>query len=167
MKRRTLLTLAAGIPAVLLSGCVIPPDDFGPGPGPKSRPEGPGYRGNPGNPGNPNNRSVNGPNNPGNHYGNQPGSPANRPNNGTPVAEAVARKLSKEPLPEAGIRYCRKVTVAWCFFFIANGGVAMATVLSGNRAAWLLWNGCLSYGAIGLMIGFEYLVRRRVMRHAA
>ena len=56
---------------------------------------------------------------------------------------------------------------AWCFFFIANGGVAMATVLSGNRAAWLLWNGCLSYGAIGLMIGFEYLVRRRVMRHAA
>lgn len=84
MKRRTLLTLAAGIPAVLLSGCVIPPDDFGPGPGPKSRPEGPGYRGNPGNPGNPNNRSVNGPNNPGNHYGNQPGSPANRPNNGTP-----------------------------------------------------------------------------------
>ena len=25
---------------------------------------------------------------------------------GTPVAEAVARKLSKEPLPDAGIRYC-------------------------------------------------------------
>ena len=86
---------------------------------------------------------------------------------GTPVAEAVARKLSKEPLPDAGIRYCRKVTVAWCIFFIANGGVAAATVLSGNRAAWLLWNGCLSYGAIGLMMGIEYLVRRRVMRHAA
>lgn len=30
MKRRTLLTLAAGIPAVLLSGCVIPPDDLVP-----------------------------------------------------------------------------------------------------------------------------------------
>ena len=70
-------------------------------------------------------------------------------------------------LADAGIRYCRKVTVAWCIFFIANGGVAAATVLSGNRAAWLLWNGCLSYGAIGLMMGIEYLVRRRVMRHAA
>ena len=81
MKRRTLLTLAAGLPAALLSGCVIPPDDFGPGPGPKPRPEGPGYRENPGN---PNNRSVNGPNNPGNHYGNQPGGPANRASNGTP-----------------------------------------------------------------------------------
>ena len=48
-----------------------------------------------------------------------------------------------------------------------TSGVAAATVLSGNRAAWLLWNGCLSYGAIGLMMGIEYLVRRRVMRHAA
>lgn len=74
MKRRTLLTLAAGLPAALLSGAsfrlmILVLD------GPKPRPEGPGYRENPGN---PNNRSVNGPNNPGNHYGNQPGGPANR-----------------------------------------------------------------------------------------
>lgn len=80
---------------------------------------------------------------------------------------AFAASLFGTPVADAGIRYCRKVTVAWCIFFIANGGVAAATVLSGNRAAWLLWNGCLSYGAIGLMMGIEYLVRRRVMRHAA
>lgn len=84
MKRRTLLTLAAGLPAALLSGCVIPPDDFGPGPGPKPRPEGPGYRENPGN---PNNRSVNGPNNPGNHYGNQPAAP--------PIARVMALRATR------------------------------------------------------------------------
>ena len=95
MKRRTLLTLAAGLPAALLSGCVIPPDDFGPGPGPKPRPEGPGYRENPGN---PNNRSVNGPNNPGNHYGNQPGGPANRASNGTPGNAPKAPKMARSPV---------------------------------------------------------------------
>ncbi|MCI5850074.1 MAG: hypothetical protein MR009_00735 [Sutterellaceae bacterium] len=82
------------------------------------------------------------------------------------VVERIASRMSRAPLPPRGRQYCRRVTLAWCVFFTANGLVALATVLSGSREAWVLWNGVLSYGAIGLMMAGEYLVRRRVLRDA-
>ena len=84
---------------------------------------------------------------------------------GTPVAERFARRASPE-LPERAVRYCRKVTQAWCLFFAANGAVALGTVLSGSERLWFLWNGVLSYVCIALFASGEYFLRRRLQRHA-
>lgn len=85
---------------------------------------------------------------------------------GVPVAERFARLASGKPLPAAAVRYCRRVTLVWCFFFVLNGAVALLTVLSGSLRWWGLWNGCLSYLFMGALMASEYLVRRR-LQHAA
>jgi uncharacterized membrane protein len=42
-----------------------------------------------------------------------------------PVAERFARmEAGGEELDGSALRYCRRVTVVWCAFFAANGGVA-------------------------------------------
>ena len=80
-----------------------------------------------------------------------------------PMAERFARLKEKTPPPEA-IRWCRGVTQAWCVFFVVNGGIALWTVFLEDKQYWTLWNGLLSYIAIGLMFAVEYLLRRRKMR---
>jgi uncharacterized membrane protein/acyl-CoA synthetase (AMP-forming)/AMP-acid ligase II len=58
--------------------------------------------------------------------------------------------------------YCRRVTAVWCFFFAANGAVAVFTALWGSRAMWTLYNGGISYIIIGILLGGELLVRKMV-----
>ncbi len=60
--------------------------------------------------------------------------------------------------------YTRKVTVAWCLFFAINGGIAMYTVLYGNIDLWTLYNGLLSYIAMGVMFAGEFVIRQFVKR---
>ena len=84
---------------------------------------------------------------------------------GTPVAERFARAAADGELPERAVRYCRRVTQAWCVFFVANGAVALWSVLSGSERFWFLWNGVASYICIGLFALGEYLLRRR-LQHA-
>ena len=50
----------------------------------------------------------------------------------------------------------------WCGFFVVNGAVAAATALWATPAVWALYNGLLSYVAMGVLMGGEWLVRRRV-----
>lgn len=77
------------------------------------------------------------------------------------LVEQLAR--IKEPdLDAAGVRYTRQVTKAWCIFFVVNGSLAAATALSGSLELWTLWNGLLSYLAMGLMFAGEYLIRLKV-----
>lgn len=80
-----------------------------------------------------------------------------------PVVERLAR-LKDPDLPPEGVRWCRSVTRVWCVFFIANGGTALATVLLGDPDLWALWNGCLSYVAMGLLFAGEFIARTIVMR---
>jgi len=82
------------------------------------------------------------------------------------VIERLAR-LQTPDLPPQAIAYTRTVTKVWCGFFIVNGGIAAATVLASEQV-WALYNGLLSYIAMGVLMGGEYLVRLRVQRrHAA
>ncbi len=83
------------------------------------------------------------------------------------TGESVVEKLAKlrEPnLPEEGCRYCRKVTMAWCLFFIINGGMALDSALNRTDAWWALYNGLIAYVLIGLMFAGEWLVRRLVRK---
>jgi len=80
---------------------------------------------------------------------------------GPSVAERLAR-LRETHFPPAAIAYTRRVTQVWCGFFIVNGLIATATALWASAAVWALYNGLLSYAAMGLLMGGEWLVRRRV-----
>lgn len=77
------------------------------------------------------------------------------------IVERLARLQDPELSPR-GVRYTRNVTKAWCVFFVLNGAIAAGTALSGDLKLWTWWNGLLSYGAMGLMFGAEYLLRCRL-----
>lgn len=81
------------------------------------------------------------------------------------MAERLAR-LREPELPPHAVEYTRKVTFAWCGFFIVNGSIAAVTSLWGTDAQWALYNGGIAYAAMGLFAGAEYLVRLRVKRKA-
>ena len=84
---------------------------------------------------------------------------------GMPIIEKIAR-LREPQLPPAGIAYTRKVTQAWCVFFIGNGTLALITVLVGNEQIWLLYNGFIAYLLMGAMFAGEWLLRRRMRQRA-
>ncbi|MGQ7249647.1 hypothetical protein ACUN9Y_20235 [Halomonas sp. V046] len=84
---------------------------------------------------------------------------------GMPVVERLAR--IKEPeLPARGVAYTRRVTQAWCLFFVINGTLAAWTALYADLAAWSLYNGVISYALIALMFTGEWCCRRRLQRSA-
>ena len=77
------------------------------------------------------------------------------------MIERVAR-LREPALPTAAVSYTRKVTIAWCVFFLLNGAIALYTALWASLEAWTLYNGFIAYLLIGLMFGVEWLIRRNV-----
>lgn len=79
------------------------------------------------------------------------------------VIERIAR-LTEPNLPTAAVSYTRKVTIAWCGFFLFNGSVALYTVLYANMETWTLYNGLIAYLLMGLMFGCELLIRRTVKK---
>jgi uncharacterized membrane protein len=79
------------------------------------------------------------------------------------MIERLAR-LREPELPPEGVAYTRRVTQAWCVFFVFNGTVALATALWASEAAWSLYNGVIAYGLMGLMFGGEFLLRRRMRK---
>lgn len=85
---------------------------------------------------------------------------------GTPLVEQLAR-LREPDLPPAAVAYTRRVTQAWCLFFIINGTLAVWTALYASLAIWTLYNGFISYCAMGLMFAGEWFCRRQVRGSAA
>ncbi|MDR2207501.1 MAG: hypothetical protein LBE22_00780 [Azoarcus sp.] len=81
------------------------------------------------------------------------------------LVERLARRLDPE-LPPHGVRYTRRVTIAWCVFFVINGGIALWTTTQ-STTVWTFYNGLISYVAMGVMFGGEWLIRQRVMRRSS
>lgn len=73
-------------------------------------------------------------------------------------------RLRKPDMPPWAVRYARKVTLAWCGFFLINGAIALYTCFWTSLEVWTLYNGLISYILIGLMFAGEYPVRCLVMR---
>lgn len=80
---------------------------------------------------------------------------------GPTVVERLAR-LQEPNLDAHGVAYTRRVTQVWCGFFVLNGSIALYTALWASDATWALYNGLISYGLMGLLMGGEWLLRRRV-----
>mgnify|MGYP006946888963 CR=1 FL=1 len=80
----------------------------------------------------------------------------------TPLIARIAalHDTNLEKIPAAQ-RYLRRLTGIWCAFFIINGSIALATVIFADIDIWTLWNGCLSYVAVALLLGAEWLLRPR------
>lgn len=79
------------------------------------------------------------------------------------MVERFAR-LREPHLPPAAIRYTRRVTQAWCVFFILNGAACALLALFASAAAWSLYTGVISYLLMGLLFGVEFLVRLQFKR---
>lgn len=77
------------------------------------------------------------------------------------VVERLAR-LEFPNLPAHGVAYTRKVTKVWCGFFLFNCALALATVWHGDYWLWSLYNGCIFYILMGLLMAGEMLIRRKV-----
>jgi uncharacterized membrane protein len=75
--------------------------------------------------------------------------------------ERIAR-LTDPELPPAAVAYTRKVTEAWCIFFIANGSIALATAMWASDRVWALYNGLIAYVLMGAMFAGEKLLRHRL-----
>ena len=60
--------------------------------------------------------------------------------------------------------YCRKVTYAWCMFFVFNGSVAAWTIFSGSDALWSVYNGGISYILTGIFFAGEFVIRKMVQK---
>ena len=67
------------------------------------------------------------------------------------------------PPGHAASRYTRRVTLAWCAFFVVNGAIAAWTAVYSSREAWVLYNGVIAYLAMGTLFAGERLLRRRLL----
>jgi len=85
---------------------------------------------------------------------------------GPSMIERLAR-IAEPDLPEAGVRYTRKVTWVWCGFLLLNGLAALWTALIASLAVWTLYNGLIAYLLMGALFGGEFLVRRTVRKGEA
>jgi uncharacterized membrane protein len=81
------------------------------------------------------------------------------------MIERFAR-LSEPNLNAGGVTYTRKLTVAWVVFCLVNAALSLATVFLGNLKIWTLYNGCVSYVLMGLLMAGEYCFRRSYRRRA-
>lgn len=79
------------------------------------------------------------------------------------IVERIAR-LQHPGLPLEVNSYLRKVTIAWLWFFIINAAISAATTASGSLRVWTLYNGLISYLAMGVMFATEFVVRQFVHR---
>ncbi|CAM6344006.1 DNA gyrase subunit B [Citrobacter sedlakii] len=80
-----------------------------------------------------------------------------------PLVERLAR-LRDPQLPDAAVRYTRRVTQIWCVFFILNGSIALFTAIYGDMTLWTAWNGMIAYLLMGALMAGEWLVRRQMIK---
>ncbi len=81
------------------------------------------------------------------------------------MVERFARLAHREDeLPAYVAAYCRKVTWIWVVFFCFNIAVSAWTAWLDDWQVWTLYNGCISYILIGILMGGEWVVRRYVQK---
>ena len=73
------------------------------------------------------------------------------------IIQKIAKKMDGE-LTDFSRNYTRKLTYVWCIFLFVNLSISFATVFMSPKV-WELYNACISYIALGVMIGVEYIVR--------
>lgn len=75
------------------------------------------------------------------------------------IVERFAR-VQNPALSEAQVRYCRRVTVVWCGFFLANGSVALWLAIARSVQEWVVYTGFVAYVLMGLLFVSEFIYRQ-------
>lgn len=78
---------------------------------------------------------------------------------GTPLITTFAKKMGYV-LDKSQERYTKSVTGAWALFMFFLTICSLITVFLPNEI-WVMFNGFVSYILIAIMIGLEFLVRKR------
>lgn len=73
------------------------------------------------------------------------------------IIQKIAKKMDGE-LTDFSRNYTRKLTYVWCIFLFVNLSISFATVFMSPKV-WELYNACISYIALSVMFGVEYIVR--------
>jgi uncharacterized membrane protein len=73
------------------------------------------------------------------------------------VQTLATMRLGK--LPPEGPAYCRRVTVVWCAFFLANGGFILWLALHASLERWALYTGLVAYLLMGILFVCELTYR--------
>ena len=73
------------------------------------------------------------------------------------VIQRFAKAIDGE-LDDFASNYTRKLTYVWCGFLLANFLISLATVFMSDKL-WIVYNGCISYMALGTFFAVEYIVR--------
>jgi uncharacterized membrane protein len=79
------------------------------------------------------------------------------------IVERIAR-IRHPNLPPDANPYLRKITIIWFAFFMINAAISAATATNGSVKLWTLYNGFISYVAMGTIFIGELLTRQRVHR---
>lgn len=78
------------------------------------------------------------------------------------AGESVVERLARVQLGHLGpaeSRYCRRVTVVWCVFLLANGATALWLAVWATAGAWAVYTGVVAYLLLGLLFAAEYTYR--------
>lgn len=86
-----------------------------------------------------------------------------RPGSPRSMIERFAR-LQVDDLSPEEIVYCRKVTAAWCAFFVLNGAACALFAAFASRSAWALYTGLVSYLVLGALFAVEFTLRKYLFR---
>lgn len=78
-----------------------------------------------------------------------------------PLIEKIAEKM-KYPMDDKHREYTRRVTCAWAIYMFCMAIVSLVTVFLSDEV-WVVFNGLISYILIAMMMGVEFLVRKRFM----
>ena len=78
-----------------------------------------------------------------------------------PLIEQFAKKMGYN-LDAKQQEYTRRATCAWAIFMFLLSVISLTTVFLSNEI-WVMFNGLISYILIAIMIGAEFLVRKRLL----
>jgi uncharacterized membrane protein len=74
------------------------------------------------------------------------------------AVESFARVSVPDLTPDEAA-HCRRATKVWAAFFLMNGSIAFWTARRGSLEAWGLYNGFLTYLAMGALFSAEFIYR--------
>ena len=83
------------------------------------------------------------------------------------------KTIKGSPVEDKVYKYCQKVTIIWCCFFILNGTASGLTSFADKifgvsqetaRTIWAVYNGGISYVLMGMLFAGEFIVRKIVQR---
>lgn len=79
---------------------------------------------------------------------------------GTPLITKFAKKMGYV-LDAEQQEYTKRATIAWAIFMFCLAIVSLVTVFLSDEV-WTVFNGLISYVLIGMMMGVEFIVRKKV-----